>query len=212
MIKRLKTGSNGGPKPKAWQHSDAKKDLKRALLDPSSPVHKMTVEDIRKSDERYNQYPNFEKYYRDLKEQVEVEKKTVQQDDAAAERHLRNNPRSRLNQRGYPHWDTHPAKSLLEKDVVNKMHQKMKPSQLRESRAAYKEFPADVFAKRVSREVYKQSAAQFWAYKRNKRGMKKSGRSKNSIEGNSIGLSVRAVGVAREARCLRKTLINSFLI
>ena len=39
LVHRLKNGSKkGGPKPKAWQHSDAKKDLKRALLDPRSHI------------------------------------------------------------------------------------------------------------------------------------------------------------------------------
>jgi len=173
LVQRLKNGSIGGPKPKPWQHSIAKKDLKRALLNPASPIHKMSVVDIRNSDDRYKQYPNFEKYYKELKERVEAEKKQVQQDDIAAERHMKHNPRSTLNKRGYPHWDTHAAKSLLEVDIANKMHQKMKPSLLRDTRDEYKEFPVDVFAKRVNREVSKQMAAGFWAHKRNKRGMKK---------------------------------------
>ena len=120
LIKRLKNGSSGvpKPKPKPWQHSSAKKDLKRALLDPTSPIHNMSVEDIRNSDERYQQYPNFEKYYKDLKAQVEAEKKQVKEDDIAVERHMRNNPRSTNNKRGYPHWDTHAAKQLLEVDVA----------------------------------------------------------------------------------------------
>lgn len=172
LIQRLRNG-NRGPKPKPWQHSDAKKSLKRALLDPTSTIHKMSVEDIRKSDDRYDQYPNFEKYYRDLKAHVEAEKEQVKQDDAAAEKHLRNNRRSLLNERGYPHWDTHPALAFLEVDVANKVHLKMKPYELRKTRDAYMQFPADVFAKRVSREVSKQKSAAFWAYKRNKRGMKK---------------------------------------
>ena len=62
LIERLRNGSDGGPKPKAWQHSDAKKDLKRALLDPKSPIHKMSIEEIRCSDSRYKQYPKFEIY------------------------------------------------------------------------------------------------------------------------------------------------------
>ena len=172
LISRLLNGYTG-PKPKPWQHSQAKKDLKRALLDPTSPIHKMTVEEIRKSDDRYTKYPNFEKYYRDLKEHVEAEKEQVKQDDATAERHMANNPRSHLNKRGYPHWDTHAAKALLGVDVANGMHQKMKPLQLRNARNAYTEFPADVFTKRVHREVSKQKGAEFWAHKRNKRGMKK---------------------------------------
>ena len=182
LVERLKNGGKGGlkarssnttPKPKAWQHSDAKKDLKRALLDPSSPIHYMTLENIRKSDDRFGQYHNFAKYYRNLKKLVEEEKRRVHQDDIAAAKFMKSNPRSYLNQRGYPHWNTHAAKAILEVDVANNLHLKMKPHQLRGTNKAYKDFPSEVFAKRVSREVSKQKAAQFWAYKRNKRGMKK---------------------------------------
>ena len=48
----------------------------------------------------------------------------------------------------------------------------MKPSELQKTRDAYIDFPAKVFTKRVKREVEKQRAALFWAYKRNKLGMK----------------------------------------
>jgi methionine synthase II (cobalamin-independent) len=173
LIDRLRNGASGGPKPKPWQHSDAKKALKKALLDPTSPIHNMSFEEVLNSDPRYKQYPNFAKYYRDLKKSVEEEKIQVQADDAAARMHLMNFPRSHLNERGYPHWDTHNAKAFLETDVANKLHEKMKPSQLRKTRSAYKEFPPEVFAQRVHREVAKQKAAKFWAHKRNKKGMKK---------------------------------------
>ena len=65
---------NQGPKPKPWQHSTAKKDLKGALLDPKSPIHGMSVEQICTSDNRYKQYPNFLKYYNDLKVCVALER------------------------------------------------------------------------------------------------------------------------------------------
>ena len=173
LIERLKNGVPPGPKPKAWQHSEAKKQLKRDLLDPKSPIHGMSVEAIRNSDTRYQQYPNFAKYYKDLRKQVEEEKKQVRFDDVRAREFRKNFPRNRLNERGYPHWDTHPAKQLLEKDVANKLHEKMKPCHLREKRGAYMDFPADVFAKRVYAEIDKQRAARFWAYKRNNARMKK---------------------------------------
>ena len=131
LVKRL-TAKNvsAGPKPKAWQHSQAKKDLKKALLDPKSQVHKMTLEQIRKSDPRYQQYPNFAKYYTDLKSKVEEEKKQVEMDDIAVRMHKMSFPRSPLNKRGYPHWDTHPARGWLEADIANNLHKKMKPLQL----------------------------------------------------------------------------------
>ncbi len=71
LMEWLKTGYNiQGPKPKPWQHSTVKKDLKRALLDPTSPIHGMSMEQICASDDRYKWYPNFLKYYNDLKGRV----------------------------------------------------------------------------------------------------------------------------------------------
>jgi len=62
---------------------------------------------------------------------------------------------------------------LLEVDVLNDLHKKIKPQELQKTRREYREFPKDVFSKRVSQEVGKQRAARFWAEKRNKSGMKK---------------------------------------
>ena len=164
---------NQGPKPKPWQHSTAKKNLKRALLDPKSPIHGMSMEQIRASDNRYKQYPNFPKYYNDLKVRVALERERVRLDDMLVRMHLRDCPRPAHANRGYPHWNTHAAKALLEVDVSNDLHKEKKPQELRKTRIEYREFPIDVFAKRVSQEVAKQRAARFWADKRNKSGMKK---------------------------------------
>lgn len=174
LMERLKTGyNNQGPKPKPWQHSTAKKNLKRALLDPKSPIHGMSMEQIRASDNRYKQYPNFPKYYNDLKVRVALERERVRLDDMLVRMHLRDCPRPARANRGYPHWNTHAAKALLEVDVSNDLHKEKKPQELRKTRIEYREFPIDVFAKRVSQEVEKQRAARFWADKRNKSGMKK---------------------------------------
>jgi hypothetical protein len=159
---------NQGRKPKPWQHSTAKKNLKRALLDPKSPIHGMSMEQIRASDNRYKQYPNFLKYYNDLKVRVALERERVRLDDMLVRMHLRDCPRPARANRGYPHWNTHTAKALLEVDVSNDLHKEKKPQELRKTRRGYKEFPKD-----VSQEVAKQRAARFWADKRNKSGMKK---------------------------------------
>lgn len=77
LLERLKNGSGGAHsgrnKPKPWQHSDAKKELKRALLDPTSTIHNMTIEEIRNSKDKYKQYPKFAEYYKNLKLNVEAE-------------------------------------------------------------------------------------------------------------------------------------------
>ena len=158
-------------KPKPWQHSIAKKQLKQALLDPTSKLHTMSVSEIQQSNDQYKQYPNFPKYYQALQLQIKEEKLQVKADDIAAADQLRKNPRHPLNKRGYPHWDSHSAKQLLERDIANKVNEQMSPQQLRMTRDAYKEFPPKVFAQRVQAEKSKQRAASFWALKRNREGI-----------------------------------------
>ena len=171
LIKRLRNPPTG-PKPKPWQYSDAKKALKKALLDPSSEIHNMSVGEILETDPRFKQYPNFKKYYKDLKEKVEEEMEAVKMDDLLAKMHMMSFPTPQTNVRGYPNWKGHPAKALLEVDVTNKLH-KMGPKKLRETRSEYKEFPLRVFTKKVAREDDKQRSTAYWADKRNKAGMKK---------------------------------------
>ena len=55
-----------------------KNDLKRAPLDPKSPIHGMSMEQIHALDNRYKQYPNFPKYYNDLKGHVALERELIQ--------------------------------------------------------------------------------------------------------------------------------------
>jgi hypothetical protein len=176
LIERLRKYPNGyGPKgaPKQWQYSNTKMKLKKDLLDKNSHIHDMSVNEIWNSNPLYKQYPLFPKYYEDLKKQVEAEGKEAHLDDIKAEKHIKNNPRGTLNKRGYPHWDKHPAKKLLQVDVYRKLHEAMRPCELQKTRKEYKEFPPEIFAARVNSEVLKQKAAKFWAYKRNKEGMKK---------------------------------------
>ena len=130
LIERLQRYPNGyglkGP-PKQWQHSKAKLNLRKQLvLDKNSPIHNMSVKAIW-DDPLYKQYPLFPKYY---KKQVEVEGEEAHLDDIKAQKHIKNNPKGRLNKQGYPHWDKHPAKKLLQVDVYNKLHQKMPPREL----------------------------------------------------------------------------------
>jgi hypothetical protein len=108
----------------------AKKYLKQALLDPKSPIHGMSMEQICASDNRYSQYPNFTKYYSNLKERVALERERVRLDDMLVQMHLRDCPRPARANRGYPHWNTHAAKKLLEVNVLNNLHKNQKPQEL----------------------------------------------------------------------------------
>ena len=74
--------------------------------------------------------------------------------------------RSAHNKRGYPHWDDHPAKKLMESDVANGLHKNYKSaSEFRDTRPKYKPFPVEIIAKRVNDEVRRQKAEGFWAHR-----------------------------------------------
>ena len=162
-------------KPQPWQHSQARKDLKKLMENPNSSIKGKSVLEIYQSNKCYEEWglEKFQKYHKSLKEQVERKNRRIKLDDIAAKEHKKNFPRNAKTKRGYPHWNTHPAKKMLETDIFNGLHKEKEPSEIRTTRKEYKEFPKEVFAKRVQGEISKQRAAQFWGIKRNKKGMKK---------------------------------------
>ena len=103
----------------------------------------MSVEAVNSSDPRYKQYPNFEKkYYEDLREKVKAEKILIKADELAANMHVMSFPTYYLNKRGHTHWDVmgcqpHPAKALLEIDVMNGLHRIKMPKELQKTRREY---------------------------------------------------------------------------
>jgi len=185
LIKRLQEYS-GKPKPeKAWQYSQAKIDLKKALLDPTSPFHTMSAEQVHNSDIKYKQYPLFEDYFVEMKELVAKEKKDVEMDDLAAKMWRLHFPREEHNKRGYPFWDTHKAKALLKEDVANNKHNEMKPKALRNTRVEYMEFPENIFRERVNSEARKHREKAFWQHARNNKKLKN--HVKNRVDSDRIG-------------------------
>ena len=130
IIERLRNPPTG-PQPKAWQHSDAKKALFKALLDPNSGVHGMSTEEVKNSDPRYKQYPYFAKYYKDLKKKVKDLKEQVKVDELAARMHLMSFQKGLLNDKGYPYRDGHVAQRLLELGVSKRLNKTNPPHKLR---------------------------------------------------------------------------------
>ena len=53
LIERSANPLYRGPKPKAWQYSDTKKDLKQELLKPSSPLHSMTAKEVQNTNKSF---------------------------------------------------------------------------------------------------------------------------------------------------------------
>ena len=64
----------------------------------------------------------------------------------------RKHPRPTHNSRGEPLWDISPAKPLLKEDIKEKLHLRMDPSDLRETRDEYKAFDLDVFRGHIYQE------------------------------------------------------------
>ena len=76
--------------------------------------------------------------------------------------------------RVYPRWDLHQAKSLLRKDIQQKLHEKIKPELLRMTRPEYQEFPLNIFRKHIYQEDVAQRGRSYWMHrKKKKQEMKK---------------------------------------
>ena len=76
--------------------------------------------------------------------------------------------------RGKLKFDLHPAKALLRKDVTEKVHLGMKPSELRKTRMEYQEFDAKTFKDQIYQEVRRQKYLNHLAIEReNKKAAKK---------------------------------------
>ena len=166
--------TNTQNKPPKWKVSEGKKYLEKELEDANSHFHQMRIEDIHRSDSRFSDYPlkNFKTNFKSLKKRIDATKERVQFDNLAVAEHLANYNRPQLTHGGYPHWNAHQAKQLLEKHVRDGTANRMAPRELRGMAGAYKDFPADVFAKRVHSEKQKQKGDAFWVEKRNRKGMK----------------------------------------
>ena len=82
----------------------------------------MSTAEVKNSNYRYKQYPNFEKYYKDLKKIVEEQRVQSQEDDLVTAMQLLSFPKDHLNKREYSYWDGNPAYTLFEVDCTKGRH------------------------------------------------------------------------------------------
>ena len=109
---------------------------------------------------------------KNFKKRIDATNLRVEFDNRAVLLHKAIYQRPPKTHRNYPHWNGHPAKKYLEDDVRNGIADIMAPKSLRGTREPYKDFPTDVFCKRVNSEKQKQKADAFWVEKQNRKGMK----------------------------------------
>jgi hypothetical protein len=133
----------------------------------------MSIKDIHASDERFSAYPlkNFTTIFRSLKKKVDELRVQVHFNNLAVPQHKKMYPQVPHTKQGYPYWDDHPEKQLLEDDIHNGKASAILPSQFRMTWRCYQDFPSNIFCTRDHAEMRKQREQTFWVSKRNKTAM-----------------------------------------
>lgn len=181
-IKRLLKNfeENTGPFAKdrrapTWKTSEAKALLTKLLLDRDSDVHKMSPEEIHKSDPLFLAYPldRFKQNVKNLKKSITRRKKIIQEEESAFQADSKAFPREQKTSRGYPFWDSHPASTLMERDIKNGKKENKKPKEFWQSRREYREFPLEVFRWHMYQVLRENREGPYWIKRRNDAMMRK---------------------------------------
>ena len=164
-------------KVKDWKKSKGKLLLRKLIQDKKSWVHTMDAEEIHQSHPLFSCYPlsKFKEYLATLLEAAAAKEEIIRVNEREVLADLTAFPRGELTDRGYPFWDSHPARCLLKEDIRAIMNGKlgdMEPKQLWHTRDEYLEFPLGVFRYHIHQEKRKQREEPGWVVKRNKKGQK----------------------------------------
>jgi hypothetical protein len=150
-----------------WAQSEAKQILEQDILEGS--VNEQSNPDLVYL--MHDDYATYEK--RKFKQYLKHSLKTLNQyarsasfaNNAVAHAQM-NHPRGAVTEQGYPFWDTSPARILLTQDIGNGLHDRMKPSELWNTRNEYKEFPLAVFRQHIYQEKNRIKASSYWRSKK----------------------------------------------
>jgi hypothetical protein len=162
-------------KPVAWRKSKAKALLFKLLHDKKSKLYSMTAREVYESHSWFQQYPfeRFKDNFANLKVSVESSLQIIDEDIKIVTEELKNFPQSNQSIRGYPRWDKHAAKDLLEDDIRNGKYTLGQAKQFQRTRAEYLCFPLDVFRYHIHQERRKQRELPMKVVQRNKKARKK---------------------------------------
>lgn len=174
LIDRLLGRGTSTGKVKEWKKSKAKLLLAALIDDENSRVHSMTDLEVYYSHPWFQNYEKnkFMGYLKTLKSAAENLRNAVKNDEKDVWSDIVNFPREPNTSRGYPFWDTHLARALLEEDVEDGTAEEMKPERLWKSREEYMEFPLGVFCDHIGQEKRKQREKPGWRLVRNKTAQK----------------------------------------
>lgn len=170
-----KVGAPDAKKTKGWSGSQAKQMAMKLLMDKKCSIHKMTDKAIYESDSCFLEFSfgYFKNKLSDLRKSVERTRAIIEEQEQDFWKERIAHPRPGMTCRGYPFWDDHPARALLQEDVKSGLTDTLKPAELRDLREEYGAFPLKVFRGHIYQEKRDQREAGYWIPKRNKDAQKK---------------------------------------
>ena len=162
-------------KPPPWRHSPAKALLKEGMLSGRYP-ETMAIQLIYADKPEFRQYPydNFKTNCGNLREALNHEIDRAIKDDTNYSKDkplYSNGPDAGAG--GYipplpgqeMKWAGSDAEKKLKEDVDNKLHETMKPSDLRSTRPEYMEWPLAVFRDHITQEVRSRFTQAYWLHR-----------------------------------------------
>ena len=164
--------------PPSWKSSTAKAALIRLHLDDNNPIHRKSAKEVYALSPEFQLYPfaRFKENLKSLRAAVKKEKEIIAEDERNYKHDIALFPRKERTSRNVPFWDTHPAKLLLESDLMDMSEGKKEtllPSELRMTRSEYQEFSISTFGDHVKQIKRGMREKTYWKAKRNREGMKK---------------------------------------
>ena len=132
-------------------------------------VHTMTAEQLMDSHDCFKPYgiEDFRVYVTDIDKRTRKLRSVIDKEEEAFRSFRVKHPRNELTNKGVPFWDVHPAKDLLENDIMDGMAAQLKPKKLWSTRPEYQDYTLKIFTEHYYQEMRKQLAAPYWQYKRN---------------------------------------------
>ena len=178
------------PKPKVpWQDSKARKLLYKDIVDGLVDDHlpPRVVIRMRPEYDEYQEY--FANYLRTLRMSIKKNKDNA----ALASRAVQHDRRVMLPfaSKDYPPWRRSEADVSLKADIADKLHERLKPKELYESRPEYKDvYPLRVFRNHIYQEVNSERESSYWLH-RNAKKTNKNKKTSDKEEGNEEPLEHR---------------------
>jgi hypothetical protein len=152
--------------PPPWEHSEAKKQLARDIID-GTVTDNMAAANVFLMRPEFQLYKkkNFVPNFKRLKKKIRERGQYARADHAALARDLVLHPVAPLTHGGYPRWDGSDAERWLKIDIDNDLDDEMAPQELWAMRPAYMLFPKKVFRDHINQERRSRREKGYWLHK-----------------------------------------------